>query len=174
MKRSSLLFICLRYGVVAGVLAVIVSVTMFYLGRHPMLVSPFLDFRVLLLGVFIFFSLKEFRNHQEGVLYFWQGLLGGLCIVLLTTGIGSIGLLVFGSLVEGFVAQYIEQMTTYLKTFAPDDIKRIGQDVYNRNLALLPTTNISTLVMTYFFQGLIIGFFVSIILSVTLRRQPKT
>ena len=50
----------------------------------------------------------------------------------------------------------------------------MGKEIYERNLAELPTTNISRLTITYFIHGLVIGFFVNIILSVILRRQPKT
>jgi hypothetical protein len=64
-------------------------------------------------------------------------------------------------------------MTDYLKTFPKEDIERIGKDVYERNLNDLPETNIRKLVETYFAQGIAIGFFVNIILSVILRRQPK-
>jgi hypothetical protein len=64
-------------------------------------------------------------------------------------------------------------MSQYLNTFSKEDIERIGKEVFERNLNQLPTTNISVLAMTYFVQGLAIGFFVSIILSVIVRRQPK-
>ena len=68
---KKLLRISARYGVVGGVLAFVLLLIMYYLGRHPLVTSPFFDFRILLFGIFIFFTLKEFRDYEQGgVLYF--------------------------------------------------------------------------------------------------------
>jgi hypothetical protein len=169
-----LLRISARYGTVAGILAFSLLVVMYYIGRHPLLTSPFLDFRILLFGIFIFFTLKEFRDyHQQGALYFFQAMLGGLSVVLLATIITSVLLWLFGNWEKEFVVSYVAQFTAYLKTFPKEDIDRIGKEIYERNLEALPATNIFGLTQTYFMQGIIIGFFVNIVLSVILRRQPK-
>lgn len=174
MKRSPLLSVSLRYGAVSGILAMVLLVVTYYIGRHPLMISPYLDFRILLFAVFIFFTLKEIRDYyQEGVLYFWQGLIGSVLVVVVATIIAAIGLQIFGSLEKEFVTSYVEQMTAYLKTFPKEDIDRIGKEVYDRNLEQLPATNSSILAFTYFMQGLVIGFFVSIIVSAILRKQPK-
>jgi len=172
---KKLLSISIRYGTVGGILAFILLIVTFYLGRHPLTTSPFLDFRILLFGIFIYFTLKEFRDYeQEGVLYFSQAMVGGFTVIMIMTTITSIMLQVFGTLEKDFVATYIEQVTAYVKAFSKEDIERVGKEIYERNLAALPTTNISTLTVTYFIHGMVIGFFVNIILSVILRRQPKT
>ncbi|HEY5915989.1 MAG TPA: DUF4199 domain-containing protein [Chryseolinea sp.] len=172
---KKLLRISVRYGTVGGILAFVLLIIMFYLGRHPLITSPFLDFRVLLFGIFIFFTLKEFRDYeQEGVLYFAQAMIGGLVVIMIMTTITSVMLQIFGTVEKDFVATYIEQVTAYVKAFSKEDIERVGKEIYERNLAELPTTNISKLTVTYFVHGLVIGFFVNVILSVILRRQPKT
>jgi len=172
---KKLLRISVRYGTVGGILAFVLLIIMFYLGRHPLITSPFLDFRVLLFGIFIYFTLKEFRDYeQEGVLYFPQAMIGGLVVIMIMTTITSVMLQIFGTVEKDFVATYIEQVTAYVKAFSKEDIERVGKEIYERNLAELPTTNISKLTVTYFVHGLVIGFFVNVILSVILRRQPKT
>jgi hypothetical protein len=169
--RRLLLKVSIRYGLVAGILEVILMVILYYAGRNPLMISPFLDFRILLYGIFIFFALKEFRDfHQSGLLYFWQGLFSSFIVVLLGSIIGSAGLWIFGSLEPELVSSYVEQMQAYLKTFPKEEIEKIGKDIYERNYNQLPSTNISTLVFTHYVQGMMIGFFVSIILSVILRR----
>jgi len=169
-----LLKVCIRYGLVAGLLSLILLIAIFYVGRHPFLIAPFLDFRILTFGVFIFFSLKEFRDYyQGGVLYFWQGMIGSGVVVMTATVVSSIGLQIFGTLEQDFVSAYVTQLTAYLNTFPKEVIDQIGKDVFERNLKELPATHISTLVQTHFAQGLVIGFFISIILSVILRKQPK-
>lgn len=172
---KTLVKISLRYSAVAGVLAFVLMLVMFYMGSHPMLVSPFLDFRILLFGVFIFFALREFRDYyQQGVLYYWQGLIGGLTVVLLASGIASVLLYIFALWEPKFVSLYVDQLTDYLRSFPAEDIERIGKDVYQRNLDELPSTNGKDLAQTYFMQGVVIGLFVNLLLSVILRRQPKS
>ena len=172
---KKLLLISARYGAVAGVLAFVLLVVMYYLGRHPLMTSPFLDFRILLFGIFVFFTLKEFRDYeQEGVLYFSQAMIGGLTVVMVASVVTSLLLYTFGTWEDEFVSEYIAQVTAYLASFSNDEIDRIGRDVYERNLNALPATNISNLAITYFVHGLMIGFFVNIVLSVISRREPKT
>ena len=113
---KKLLRISVRYGTVGGILAFVLLIIMFYLGRHPLITSPFLDFRVLLFGIFIFFTLKEFRDYeQDGVLYFPQAMIGGLVVIMIMTTITSIMLQIFGTVEKDFVATYIDQVTAYLK-----------------------------------------------------------
>src|SRR5688572_17544067 len=172
---KTLFKVSVRYGAAAGILAFMLMLIMYYTGPHPLLTSPFLDFRILLFGIFIFFTLKEFRDYyHDGVLYYWQAMLGGWAMVLVATIVTSMLLWLFGRWDSDFIDSYIAQVTQYLKSFPKEDIDRIGKEIYDRNLNALPTTNIFDLIQTYFMQGIVIGFFINIILSVILRRQPKT
>lgn len=174
-KPSPLVSIGVRYGTLAGVLAIVLLIaTYYFMGRHPLMVSPFADFRILLFGVFIFFTLKEFREgHQQGTLYFWQGMIGSFILVMVAGIIASLLLLGFCSFESSFIPSYVKAMTEYLKTFPTEDIERIGKEVYTRNLEQLPATNAKQIAGMYFMQSLMIGFFVSIILSVILRKELK-
>jgi hypothetical protein len=171
MNFKSLLMICLRWSAIAGILTVILMITTYYISVHPFMVAPFLDFRILIFAVFIFFALKEFRDYvQGGILYFWQGLIGCFIVVFVSTLISSIGLYVFGAMKPEFLTGYISAATTYLKTFPPEAIEQIGKDIYESNLRALPATNLYAMIETYFMKGMLIGLFISVILSVILRR----
>jgi hypothetical protein len=173
-KPSPLISIGIQWGAMAGILAIILVIAMFYMGRHPLMISPFMDFRILLFGVCIFFGLKEFRDgHQQGALLFWQGMIASFILVVVAATFASLLLLAFCSFESSFIPSYVKAMTEYLKTFPPEDIQRIGKDVYQRNLEQLPATNPKQIASLYFMQSLMIGFFVSIILSVILRKEPK-
>lgn len=173
-KPSPLLTIGLRNGALASLLSIGLMILMFYLGRHPFMVAPFMDFRILLYGIFIFFSLKEYReDHQQGELYFWQGMIGSFVVVATAAVAGSILLRIFGAIESDFIPSYITAMSDYLKEFPEDDIKRIGKENFERNLSELQTTNIAQMASLYLVQSFAIGLFVSIILSVILRKQPK-
>jgi hypothetical protein len=165
----------LKYGAIAGVLGIVVVLGLYYLGKHPFLFPVYTDFRIFLFGVFIFFTLKELRDfNYGGVLYFWEGLIGSFIFTAAFAIIASAGVGIFSSLVHDFVTSYISMSVEQLKALPADVIARIGKDVYERNLAMLPTTNAFDLAMLYCVQCFMIGFFISIILSVILRRQPKT
>jgi hypothetical protein len=175
MNWSPLFKISVRYGAVSGVLAFILLIISYYLGRHPMLISPLLDFRILLFGIFTFFALREFRDLvQAGMLSFAQGMLGALIVVFISSLIASFALIGFAMWENDFVNMFIVQRMEYLKTFPKEDIERIGKEIYESNLKSLPSTNSMELAKVYFIQGSVIGFFVSIIISVILRQQPKT
>jgi len=174
MRQSPLLKISARNGAIAGILSIILGIVLFYIGRHPLLVAPYLDFRIFLFGIFIFFTLKEFRDvHQGGELYFWQGIIGAGIVVFIASTLAAVGLHVFAMVEPDFVSEYVAKTIEYLKTFPEEEVKRIGKELFERNLAELPTTNAISLSGKYFFQGMFIGFFVSVILSVILRKQPK-
>ncbi len=167
--------VTIRWGAIASMLAVSLLITMYYLGRHPLMIAPFLDFRIVLYGIFIFFSLREFRDyHQQGALYFWQGIVGSFILVTVAGTLSALLLWLFGTLETDFVPLYVRQMTEYLNNFQAEDIERIGKDVFESNLKSLPSTNMAQLASLYLAQSFVIGLFVSIILSVILRKQPKT
>jgi hypothetical protein len=165
----------LKYGVIAGLLGTALLIGVYYMGRHPFLIPVYADYRVMLLGVFVFFTLKEIRDfHQGGELYFSQGVVSAFILVAAFALIASVGVGIFAAFNEGFLSEYIKESMVLLKSMPDDVVQKIGKDTYQRNLELLPSTNGFDLAKLYFVQSFIIGFFVSIILSVILRRQPKT
>jgi hypothetical protein len=73
-----------------------------------------------------------------------------------------------------FVSDYVAQFLEQAKAFPPEVIERIGKEVFERNLATLPETTAFDLAFLYFYQCFVISLFISIIISVILRRQPQT
>jgi hypothetical protein len=171
----SLVIITFKYGVLTALLGLSFLIGMYYLGRHPLLVSPFLDVRIPLYAIFIFFALREFRDYQQGgVLYFVQGMAGSTLLVLWAALIGAAALWLFAHLQGNFVVQYVQKTMEYLKSFPEEDIQRIGKDVYERNLELLPATNAAQLASLYLAQSLVIGLLVGVVMAVILRKPSKT
>lgn len=167
--------VCARYGAIAGALCMLFLISLFYMGKHPFLVNPFLDFRVPLFGVLIFFALKEVRDYyQEGILFFWQGTAGSLVFVATCSVIAAVGITIFGTMQPLFLADYITEFTRQIQNLPPDTVDKIGKDVVAMNLEKLPTTTIGDLAGLYVWQSFIMSFFISVIISVILRRQPAT
>jgi Protein of unknown function (DUF4199) len=172
-KVSPLVSIGVRSGLIAGVVTIVFLIASFYAGL-PVLVSPFLDFRIFLFGVFIFFALREFReSYQQGELYFSQGMIISFVFVMVAGVAASLLVLVFGLLEPSFVDGHIKALTEYFKSFTPEEIERFGKETYQRNSELVLSTNAEQIASRYFIHSLAIGLFVSIILSVILRKQPK-
>lgn len=173
-KPSPLFTIAVRYGAIAAVLSIGLNIALFYMNRHPVMISPYLDFRVFLYGIFIFFSLKEYRDfHNEGALHFFQGMFGSFVLVATAAVLGSILYRIFGAFETNFIPEYIRLMTEYLKGWPEEDIARVGKETFERNLQSLPSTNMGQIATMYLVQSFGIGLFVSIIMSVILRKQPK-
>lgn len=172
---NPLLKVSLRYGVLAGVVGSCLLIGLYYLGRHPFLIPVYLDFRIILFAIFVLFTLREIRDYfQGGVLYFWQGIIASFVFTACFAIISSVVVIAFVHLVPDFLSDYVALQIQQLKSLPEQTIESIGKDVYERNIKLLPATNAFDLGLTYFVQCFGIGFFISVILSVTLRVQPET
>lgn len=164
----------LTYGIIGGVLGAGLTTTLYYLGPHPFLMDVYFDYRIVLFTIFIFFTLKELRDYYHaGILYFWQGLIASFIFVSAFAVIASLIIWVLAMSITEFVSSYITLSVERLRNLPPEIIERIGKDVYERNLEIIPSTNAADLALLYFGQCFIIGTFISIILSVITRRQPK-
>jgi hypothetical protein len=174
MKMKALLLTSAKYGAIASVIGFLAIITFYYGGKHPLLFPPYLDFRVILLGIFIYFSLREYRAfHNAGVLYFWEGLIGSFALVTVFAILCALYLYTFSEVEKDFIPSFISLFKEQAKTFSPDDIKQIGKENFERNLKELSATTSYAVARNYFVQSYLISFFISIILSVILRRQPK-
>lgn len=169
-----LAFLSVRNGVIAGVLGFSLLVALYYMGKHPFLFPIYFDFRLILLSVFIVMTLKEFRDdNQEGILYFGQAMIGAFLFTLVFAFLASLLIWAFCFVVPEFLSNYIQTATEQLKSIQPAIIEQLGKEAYERNLNKLPATNASDLAIDYFGKTFIISLFISIIISVILRRQPK-
>ncbi len=175
LLSSPLLRVPLRYGSIAGVISTGYVISLFYMGSSTFMINPFLDFRVPLFAVLLFFCLKEVRDYyQEGMLYFWQGTAGSLVFLTLSAAVAAIGIYLFGTWQPAFLADYITTFTRQIKDLPAETVERIGKEVVAANLKALPATTVGNLAGLYAWQSYVIGFFISVIISVILRRQPKT
>lgn len=174
MKKSPLVGVSLRNGAIAGVLAAGLLIVLFYIGRHPMLVMPYADFRVLLFGIFIFFTLKEFRDsYQDGVLHFFQGMVGSFIMVMTAAILSALLVWAYAAINSDFITEFIKQGLEQAKLQFQQASTEKEKNALRVILENIPATNGRGMAMQHFAQSLIIGLFISIILSIVLRKQPK-
>ena len=173
-KKYPWVAIAVRNGLIAGVVGTIMLLGLYFMGRHPFLIPPYLDFRIILFGVVLFFTLKEFRDYyQEGILHFWQGMFMSLVFTAVFALIGFVVIWGFAEWRPEFVRSYISLTLDQIKLIPPEIVERIGKAEYDRTVKAIPGTRAFDLAYLYFWQSFGLSFFVSIIISVILRRQPK-
>lgn len=164
----------LRYGLIASLIAFASVIVLFYAGKHPFLIPMYADFRIFLFGLFIFFSLKEFRDqHQQGTLYFFQGMVASYVFLLSFALLSALFIWLFAVTNSGFITEFVSLFIEQARTIPTEDIERLGKDNFERNLEEVSHTNAFGMSKLYFRQSLLIGFFISIIVTIILRKQPK-
>jgi hypothetical protein len=172
--NSPFIKVPLLYAAIASVVAMALVLFLFYASKHPFLIPVYADFRIFLFGVFLFFSLKEYRDrHQQGILYFWQGMVGSYVFLLAFSVCVGVCLLMLGTADATFVSEFVRLFTEQARAFPPAEIERMGKENFERNLSAVADTNAFDMVQSYVTQNFLIGFFISIIITVVLRKQPK-
>lgn len=172
--NSPLIKIALRYGAIASLIGFALVVMLFYTGKHPFLIPVYADFRIFLFGVFIFFALKEYRDQEgQGILYFWQGMVGSYVFLLSFGLLAAMAVYLFALADASFVTEFVRLFTEQAKSIPTEELERVGKEDFERNLLELSKTNGFNMALLHFKQSLIIGFFISIIITIVLRKQPK-
>lgn len=166
--------VALKYGIFMAMLLGAVFIGLFYVGRHPLLIPVIYDVRILLLAIFIFFAVKEFRDyHNNGSLHFWQGMLVGLVLTITAGFLMMIIILAFGAVEDNLLFNYLTEMEAQLADNKEEFLEAIGEEAYQNTLRSLPSTTLGDLALDYYLKSFGIGFFLTIIISIILRRQLK-
>lgn len=167
--------IACRYGLIGSIIGTVLVIILYYIGRHPFLIPVFFDFRIILFSIFIFFSLKEFREyHHQGILHFWQGMMMSMIFTLLFATMTSFLIWMFATWKPEFVSEFVKLFQERSRAFPPPQlIEQVGKETYEHNLETLSATRPLDMAKLYFKQSIVISLFLSVIISVILRRQPK-
>ncbi|MCZ8023471.1 MAG: DUF4199 domain-containing protein [Cyclobacteriaceae bacterium] len=172
--KSLLLRLAIRNGSIAGALALTMIIVLYVADKHPFLVPMIADFRIFLFGLFIFFTLKEYRDKTEGnILYFWQGMVGAYQFIGVFSLVTAIGIMIFSSIEPNFIQEYITLFLQQAEAGKAEVIQQMGKENFERNLEAIRATNGPERAFVYVIQNVWIGLFISIIISVILRKQPK-
>jgi len=174
MLQNPLFKVPFRYGFIGGVLGCAVLASLYYMGRHPFLLPVIFDFRIVIYAVFVFMSLKEVRDYyQQGNLFFWQGMLSSSVLVGTSALMGSIFTWCMARWDANFLSSYISKLAEQMKGFQKQIVESVGAEAYQQQMAKLPSTTAFDLASDYFLKSMIIGLFLTIIISVILRKQTQ-
>jgi hypothetical protein len=174
-KIKDIYLIPLKYGVVAATLSALLFLLLYYFGKHPLLIPALFDFRIILFPIFLVFSIRDFKeNRNGGMLHYWQGMSVGIQVTLVISILMSLFILLFGGVLEPeFFTDYIDKLTLQLQSTNPEVIEQIGQEAYAKSLEILPSITLLDLSLDYFIKSLPYGLFLTIIISLILRKKPN-
>lgn len=173
-KFNPLLTVSLRYGLIASIAGLASAVAFFYMGKHPFWIFPMFDIRILIISILLFFSLKEIRDYFfNGLLFFWQGIIGSLIFIAVMALIGFLGIYLFGSAEDAFVSEYIRLGLEQINALSDSSASQIGKPAVEEMKKTLPETTLFWMAKRYAIQTVTFGLFICVIISVVLRKHNQ-
>ncbi len=171
--ENNLIQTAIRFGLIGAAMNIIALLVLFYIGKHPLLLNPLIDARWPLYGLFVFFSLKVFRDENKEVLHFWQGLALGFLVYLIMAQMAAAFIAVFASVESTqFLSEYIRIATEQISANREVLIENnISEKTLTDALQILPTTTANNLAFDYFLKSMPIGLILTLILSIVMRRK---
>ena len=179
-RKSPLIQTPLKYGLIAAALTIALLTLLFYTNKVPLVIPFFMDARMLILPIFIFFAQREFRDYQnQGTLHFWQGLVIGFIVA----GLIALCVAAFIHILLAYISpEFLQQDINARIEMVKNMIKSLenGPDLLPDKASLedqveqLNQTSSANLASDYFIKTMALGLFFNIIISVFLRQQVKT
>ncbi len=143
---------------------------LYFIDLNPLINGKFSDF--ILIPIMVFFAIKEYRDYEnQEKLWFWQGMSIGF-INYITIGIFSalfVGAFIFW--IDGQVLmEYINNRVEYLMTHKQEILKEMNEDRFNGTIEDVKKISAMDVIWDQILRKMIIGLFLTIILSVFLRK----
>ena len=175
-SQNPLFLVPLKYGFIGAVMLIFGLLVLFYMGRHPLLLNPVLDTRILIYALIIFISFKVYKDqYNRGIMHFWQGMaMGMISYIVMSFGAALFIYIISEISSTNFLAEYIRIATGQLITNKDLFIETISEKTYADTLEQLPATKPIHLALDYLLKSMPIGLFLTIILSILLRRKESS
>ncbi len=163
--------VSLKYGLAGGGFSILVFVILWLVGINPLVTNRIYDF--LLIPLFVFFSVKEFRDFRNNkALHFWQGMGVGMFTFLvmgLVSGLFIWLLLEFGN--TGLMQDYVATRISMINESKQALVDQLGEKTVAQSLTDLPKTSSFQLGMDDFMKKVFIGSFFTAIIALILRKH---
>lgn len=172
--KNPLIRIPLKYGIVAGLLCSATWVVLaFFVDKDVVTKSFIYNINVFLfLGLFIFFALKEFKDYyNEKILHFWQGMTIGFIIYVTTAVISASTISVSLLIKPDYLQNYIDERVELVQAQKQQITETIDEQAYVETLEQVKGTTAADLVWDDFLKKSLLGLFLTIILSIVMRKE---
>ena len=174
MRRDNpLIFVPIRYSIYGSIINIGALLILYYFGRHPLLLNPFFDARLPLYLVFIYFSMKTYRDQfNAGSMHFWQGIAIGLLNYMSMALIVSVFIQIFAGIESThFLSNYIQLASEQMLANKDAFVEALGLETFEETMLELPRTTSLHLAADFLLKSMPIGLFLTIILAVLMRRK---
>lgn len=164
----------LRFSIIAISFVILMFFILIFLDKNPVIYSSNIIFIGPLLSIFLFFSIKVFRDTNPSGLRFWQGFSIGILYTLFFTAFYSILLWADGSLFEtthfdDYRAMIIEKIIAGKEML----VDKMGEQGYQDYLKSGESSN-ARIIGSLAFNNIIIGVLVTPLVSLFMRTsEPK-
>lgn len=162
----------LKFGLVGGAISAMLFGGIYFFGENPLVVYRQFDFSFLLLPLFLFFSIREFRdfgNNRE--LRFWQGMSVGFLTYMIIAFVSALFVWVFVSFVDiQLLAGYIDDRLRLITIMKEEMIETMGEVVYETAYSEVQGITAVEVAMDDFLKKIFIGLFLTVLISVFLRK----
>jgi len=160
----------LRFGVIGGGLAIALFPVLTFLDQNPLNKGKYFD--IFLMFLILLSGLKYFRDiENQRVMKFIQGIGVGLGISLVVGIITSGFLWIFLTEINpSTLDQFKESAIQYLHQNRPVVLEDINQPTFDHTIQEIKSISVRDVVVDDILRKLIIGLFLSTILSVFLRK----
>lgn len=171
MIRNVYLRIALLFGLLGAALILAYFLVLYAAGTNPLPEMNKLDLLIILLCTL--FAMGYFRDRlNRGVLHFWQGLVLGMPVVLLSALVSSLVIYGFTVWIPDLFPDYLNQMQKLIE--ADYQAGRIKDEAYYRNLLKsLPAVSRFSKALDIFLKNFFICFFATGLLAMIMRKHPR-
>lgn len=172
-KNNPLLFVPIRYSIYGSIINITALLLLFYTGRHPLLLSPLFDARLPLYLIFILFSMKIYRDqYNGGIMHFWQAMTVGIVNYMSMALIVSLFIQIFAGIESThFLSSYIRLASDQMIANKAAFVETIGLSTFEDTMKQLPSTTALHLAADFLLKSMPVGLFLTIIISVFMRRK---
>lgn len=176
--KNKLVALPIKYGLVGGVAVLTLFLVLYFLQKNPLLVTNMVEIfayvitLALIMGLFIFFALKEFRDvHNNGEFHFWQGMTGGMICYLVISSVSALFIFVMTVIIDpDLTTNYIEGRIELMEEKKIEMVERIGEERFQEVKTDILETSPSRLVWDDFLKKSFLGLFLTIVISIILRK----
>ncbi len=168
--ENKLISVPLKYGIIGGGFLVVLFLAFYFLDMDPLTNVKVVD--AIVICIFTFFALKEFRDrYNQRQLHFWQGMTVGMINYLCIALISAVFILVMTSVIDtNMVADYIAGRVALLTENKENLIETMNKEAFQKAIMGVKETTSFDLALDDFLKKSIIGLFLTIIISVILRK----
>ncbi len=171
--KNQLIRVPVRYGVIGAVLHMALFLILYFITTmNPLIVSKKLDSGFILLPIFIFFSIKEFKDYKNNrQLRFWQGMtIGFITYLLIAIGSALFTYVMLEFVDAGLMQEYIQDRLQMMAESKESFVEQLGVTVYDKTIIDIRQITAYIIAFDELLKKLLIGMFFTIIISIILRK----